>query len=421
MMDQAIFSAMQSEYCSKYACKADSTDLNKGTLLTAHIMSNVNKTDVQKSTCIIQSMLNMINGSIAYPLVLTTSYLLGHGDYWFPHKTVHYDPYPFTAVLKQTLQLNATADDGDDTTTHDLVTSTDGTICVMQKNLSEYQHRNDALSNWSSVELAMSFSCGPSTSKASQLLKLRDGHSKPDHGHNPRTEAAMSLPQFSKELPLCPADTAPYEEKELWAAFALGNFFPYDRCSDVLLGDCLWDKIMHWRTAKPRGIADTLAWTWLDNIQLRCLARVHMRVAHNATRVQRAEMKKTAISRGEYTAGDASDSDCSDFDYMDCSGCGASDEVMASQASLMECDFRPGASSYETDAMQPLQTHIAPSIHTAFTDKEVQTADSAFNEEMQSACSNLVAGKDAPHTCPKPNTKWQLQVISSHHDVRSTI
>ena len=233
-------------------------------------------------------MLNRIHGSISYPLVLTASYLMGHGDSWFPMPVTHIDPWPHSVHVRQ---LHSTACDAaagsssdpapdecpaspapgydDDNTAVDLTTTADGKFCAVGPK-ANFLARHDALSDWSFVETEMAYDCGVIRSQHARMLALQGDHPKAGlYGHSARTAAAMCLPQFIREFPLMPAEQAPPDEREAWAAFALGAFFPYDRKLSVLQGSSLWEKVAFWRANKPRGDFDTFAWRCLDNIQER--------------------------------------------------------------------------------------------------------------------------------------------------------
>ena len=157
----------------------------------------------------------------------------------------------------------------DDNTAVDLTTTADGKFCAVGPK-ANFLARHDALSDWSFVETEMAYDCGVIRSQHARMLALQGDHPKAGlYGHSARTAAAMCLPQFIREFPLMPAEQAPPDEREAWAAFALGAFFPYDRKLSVLQGSSLWEKVAFWRANKPRGDFDTFAWRCLDNIQER--------------------------------------------------------------------------------------------------------------------------------------------------------
>lgn len=94
----------------------------------------------------------------------------------------------------------------------------------------QYECRNASLHKWSPFALAMTFTFvkagGKGWTKKARMLGLTDKFPQ-NAAHNPR--AAVCIPQFFRDPPMQPDASSPSDEKEIWAAYALGNFYPYDR------------------------------------------------------------------------------------------------------------------------------------------------------------------------------------------------
>ena len=86
-----VRAAMQSEYNTSYNTKADTTSLNQAVIQIASSISTEKKTQAQAKTSVLSKMVNSMNKTIPYPLVMSAAYLLGHGDSWCPMKTAKHD------------------------------------------------------------------------------------------------------------------------------------------------------------------------------------------------------------------------------------------------------------------------------------------------------------------------------------------
>jgi hypothetical protein len=286
-----LHSAMTSEYNTKYATKADNTHNNHAVLRKAAAIANgINS--AQHGRRILTRCLNAINSTITYPLVMTASYLLGHNDHYFTHKTAVHDTALFTAALSAPVSGQVVG------VTHSMVAdaSQPGRVFAVT-NLHDYHHRHPMLSQYSPVEITIMFTCVKATTVTSRVLLLQTPHPRSrgsaPFGHNPR--ATCCLPQYIREAPCRPADgeNATAADKEAYAAFALANFYS-DRMFTALPGDTLWHKMVSWRSTRSRGDMDKLAWQMLDNIQLRLDARSLMRIDAQTTRVRRRQLQSIA-------------------------------------------------------------------------------------------------------------------------------
>lgn len=153
-----------------------------------------------------------------------------------------------------------------------------------------YLNRPSPLESWSAYEVTTSFNLVKIRSKTTSSLRLQDSSSLSDYGYQPRQ--SLSVPQPYSEAPLRPTADACIEEKNAYAAFALGNFYPYDNEQwwSVLAGDSLWSKFLCWEETKPRGDLDQLAHHILDNVQTRATARLMMKQDMSSTRLRKQHM-----------------------------------------------------------------------------------------------------------------------------------
>jgi hypothetical protein len=242
-----IASVMQSEYTAKYNSKPDNTTVNNALLVSASAMQRKEQLSGQGNTrvaaSIMAKMLNAVNGSIIYPLCITSSYLLGHGNSWFPLDTCAYD---WTTFQKRLLAKNNTssAAEHEDETNYQMLRG-DGSKVHVVGPVSQYECRHTCLDSWSPFALAMAFTFvkagGKGWTKKARELVLTDAFPH-KAGHNPRT--SNCIPQFFRDPPMYPDDSSPSDVKETWAAYALGNFCPYDRYVTYAMHHTNWSPIM---------------------------------------------------------------------------------------------------------------------------------------------------------------------------------
>jgi hypothetical protein len=290
-----------SNYCTKYNCKADATKENEATLLEAqkrqdHLLQTSKKvldddqfSPEMKAKKMLAKCQNYINGSYTVALVMVASYLLGYGDYWFPMKTVPYDHNWFKTVFMEQKQRPGGVDDLIEQETMFVLEPDieNSSVRVGHRN-DTYTWRPDELGQYSAFELAMLYNVGKITS-ASRLI-VKSGCPLIGRCYQPRR--SIVIPQFFKMAPICPSEEASVEEKDAWASFAFGNFFPFDISSywDQLQGDSLWDKYLFWKQERPRGDLDNIAHRILGNIQARCLANLEMKQEEKTTKIRRRDM-----------------------------------------------------------------------------------------------------------------------------------
>lgn len=300
---------MASEYASKYASKSDAINLNGPLLQCASVLADKTLPVERKSKLVMSKIQNHVNKAIVYPLTMQSSYLLGHGDYWWPMKTCKHDGLLFQRALKprQTAYedevFNVTFAPGNHTTPsndhpalplpHNVEDGQPATRQVQAINAETmYIHRHEALTKWSPYEMTMAFECCLANTTASSLLKVkREFPSVKQYGHKPylnkEGKPVIHIPQLFRDPPLRPDPEAPSDDKEEYAAFALGNFYPYDRLLNDLKGDQLWDKFLFWEEHRPRKEKDDFAMMCLANYQVRAQARLQMRVESKKLNMQR--------------------------------------------------------------------------------------------------------------------------------------
>ena len=287
VVDAAIASALQSEYSSKYSTKSDNTPENIRTLQVAKVLAEKNE---KTARTILTKLLNRITGSVSYPLVMLSSYLLGHGDFWFPIGTAAHNYWSFQQDLLSQ-QKGIMYEDGEVNVTLNYVLKGGKTYTSATTPVTDYKSRSPYLTQWSPVEVTMAFDLKPAKTRASRTFALIEPHPKAlIHGHNPRKD--IVLPQSFSSNPARPDDAASQEDKETYAAFALGNFYPYDRAHNDLNGTTLWDKYKYWVDTMPRGKADALAKTMLHNLDQSAQVRDLMK-AESAAVIRRFQLRKS--------------------------------------------------------------------------------------------------------------------------------
>ena len=309
----------------------------------------------------------------------------------------------------------------DETTGVELGTDEKGNYTVTGPK-ANYLARSDHLRSWSFVETEMAFSCNRIRCKASRLLPLQGTHPHASqYGHIPRSKASMCLPQFIRECPLMPSDTASPEEKDIWASFALGAFFPYDTMLEDLEGDTLWDKVTFWRAHKPRGDFDVFAFRCLDNIQERAIARLHIRQDAIARKAKWQQMRDAARATGKsFDGGDMpSDSDDSGIweAAFDDTAMGPEADLRAELQAAMAYEDIGQSSSFVFEALATFRdaTSAVP-IKTAIPSKVAFNSSRDFQKDMSRVQDQLKAGKDSIPIPPPTDTKRKLHIFTDPQD-----
>jgi hypothetical protein len=92
--------AIASEYNTKYNTKGDNTRINEHTTRIAATLNDPTKTADRKKTSLLSMCLNLLNKSIAYPLVMSAYYVCGYGDSWNPMPLASMDIQAFQTDLQ---------------------------------------------------------------------------------------------------------------------------------------------------------------------------------------------------------------------------------------------------------------------------------------------------------------------------------
>lgn len=330
MIPAEVAAAMQSEYSTKYNTKSDAINLNGAMLQCASVLADKTLPVERRSKLILSKVQNFINKAIVYPLTMSASYVLGHGDSWCPFRTRGHDSLLFQRAVKphaspydiddagctiapgnnnapQDVDANSdsTNDDHNDGADNRRTTRVQGINALVM-----YSCRNEALSDWSPYEVCMAFDCGPANTSDSRLLQVNDQFpASRDYGHKPffdrSGKPAVRIPQLFRDPPPYPDMEATHDVKDDYAAWALGNFFPFDRLFSELVGSTLWDKLQHWRMTMFRGKKDKFAMRCLDHFQQQSEARSQMRVHNKQLKVQR-RLVVAANGNGDASSDDTS-------------------------------------------------------------------------------------------------------------------
>jgi len=346
-----VRAVLQSEYNTAYNTKNETTGINQTVVNVAAGMEHRGRSLARNKTTVLSKMLNAINKTIAYPLVMSSAYLLGYGDAWCPTRFARHD---FALFQRECLGLADPYADG--TVDHVLVADSDGDGQLSASEAEDsasvdsgddgdsnygdaqfaaappqriaaidagmmYHHRSDALSDWSPFEVTMAFTCDkPSTADAKLFpLKRNIGRGGVLLAHKPRVDKskrpAVAIPQPTREHPRRPADDASSDVKQQYAAWALGNFFSDRRMAMLRPGDDddattrgksdLWSMFRRWERRLPRGEKDEFALQCINNVELRLKARALMRDDCKHARLLRRQLLDTvAPDTATYSPGD---------------------------------------------------------------------------------------------------------------------
>jgi hypothetical protein len=243
-----------------------------------------------KARALLSKFLNSVNGSYSVSLVISATHLLGYGDSWFPFDTVPFDLNAHWHGLARDFDALDAGLNPDEDEDHEIINDRNASRLHVVAAKDAYRYRCDALSSWSPYEMAMAFNVVRSRAKTVQALALKDGYPGASAGHQPRD--TMAIPRLYRDPCHKPDDSASREDKDTYAAFALGNFFPYDRMLDDLQGATLWEKYLSWVDKRPRGVRDDLALSMLHNLHIQCVAREQMREHSRTTLVRRMQLRQ---------------------------------------------------------------------------------------------------------------------------------
>lgn len=305
MIPSEVAAAMQSEYSTKYNTKSDAINLNGAMLQCASVLADKTLPIDRRSKLVLSKVQNFINKAIVYPLTMSASYVLGHGDSWCPFRTRSHDSRLFQRAVRPQPSAydidhaNCTIAPGNTNTSPNMEDNNhddadDGRPRGVQgiNAAVMYGCRNAALRKWSPYEMCMAFECGPAnTSDALLLLVNNEFPASRLYGHKPYYDRcgkpALRIPQLYRDPPPYPDASASQDVKDDYAAWALGNFFPFDEMLQHLEGGSLWDKFQNWKSSLPRGDMDRFAMRCLDHFQHQSEARSQMCIHNKQLKIQR--------------------------------------------------------------------------------------------------------------------------------------
>ena len=347
---EIINSYICSEYNTGYVTKSEERYLNQAIIKCAGGLEIGTKSIDQQRRSIIAKSLNALGKTMQFASVITSTYLLGYGDSWYPLRDEMHDFAAFTRMLQQTpsqyddervghsftMDSDLLEKDADDSTPDRNYAFTTQPF----SNVKKYQNRSPALDDWSPYELSMCFTCVSTTTKSRAEYPVAES----TLCHKPRQDrqgkhCIAVLRQF-KEHPRQPAPSSDVASKENYAAWALGNFY-----SDRLIHNLrsaqqaaddnvspLWNMLQTWRLQRPRGLRDEFAFRCLDNIENRLLAREFMRTDQRESADRQKDMRTIFYEDGD----ERKDSNDTYVDAEEDPFDGLSDDVMNRLSDLHE-------------------------------------------------------------------------------------
>ena len=233
------------------------------------------KTDDQRARSVLARAMNRITGSMSLGAIYVTHLLLGHGDSYISYDTQiinfvayvrHFYPnaadrlFP-SSTSSQLMQRAA-------------INPRDGSISLVDEVLT-FTLRSQAIASLSPVELAMTFQLTPHPESKPHPLQLDSTHPMAGtHGH--RQRSTFVIPQFLTNPPPRPDNSAPLQDKEDYAAYALSVFFNIEYTSKLPEGT-LWEKLEAWREGRSRP--RSAVFPGLDEFAVRMLANVENQAA----------------------------------------------------------------------------------------------------------------------------------------------
>lgn len=397
--------------------------MNSNLLLTASgLLDAPERSNEQKAKTMISKFLNAINGSFSIPLIMTASHLLGHGDSWFPLDTVTYDirnhwsllankysvstSMHFNSSENHEVQVEVDADDQ---------VSLDSAVHIVASKAA-YLSRCHALDDWSPFEVAMAFNITKVRSKTVAALKLlSDYPGRKDTGHQPRD--SIAIPQFYSEPPMLPVDSATDDEKNNYAAFALGNFFPYDRMLHLLEGDSLWQMYTYWVENKPRKDRDDLAVTMLKNLNVRSIALMESRQDLDEAIVRRSQLRANKATNDAYENHDSSDCEYEEIDGPSIDS-EFGDRLYDFLGAIPSCDAHlSAADAYDRAALLVVDAARIDSGHVRSSDAtRVLVPGEDFLQDLSHTMEDLSQKRDellAPPSTSGPSSVLNIRYTAS--------
>ena len=289
LLSPEVQAAICNEYCCSYSFKIDNILINIACIITASALQDLTKSPEQVARSVLAKAMNRIHGSMTMGAIYVSHLLLGHGDSYISYKTQIVNFIAYVRHFRPSHAQRLFPDASSGQLIQRLAIDSEGTTGFVNEVLT-FIKRDPALYRLSPMEMAICIQVAPHPKKKNTPFLLQEGHPMTaTHGLRPKTR--FVLPQFLHDPPPRPADTAPVEDREDYAAYALSVFYS-DKYMDRLQGATLWDKLLSWedltrRNKGPRG-AD------LDTFALRMLTNVdNMAAARLVSRKDRSTLKST--------------------------------------------------------------------------------------------------------------------------------
>ena len=289
------------EYTCSYSFKVDNTKINSATITSSCALQDLTKSPEQIARSVLSKAMNRINGSMTLGAIYVTHLIMGHGDSYLSYDTqiVNFNAYVRHLHPSHAERLFPNASSAGHLV-QTLVTNEDGSAGPVRFNneVLTFIRRHPALHKLSPVELAMAFYLDRHPKKTPLPLCLDAAHPMATtHGH--RKRSTFVLPQFVSDPPLRPADTAPLEDREAYAAYALTVFYSEHYIKD-LEGLNMWEQLRSWEDLAqqgngPRGAdLDVFALRMLKNVETMAAARAVTRENNAVLKAARAAAKAAA-------------------------------------------------------------------------------------------------------------------------------
>ena len=296
--DPDVQGAVVTEYTVKYSLKDDNTKRNDAFITSSFFLQDLTKTDDQRARSVLARAMNRITGSMTLGAIYVTHLLLGHGDSYLSYDTqiinfVAYVRHFYPAAADRLFPSSASSQ----LMQRAAVNPEDGSICLVDEVMT-FNLKNKAIASLSPVELAMTFQLTPHPESKPHPLQLDSTHPMAGtHGHRQRSK--FVVPQFLTNPPPRPDSSAPLQDKEDYAAYALSVFFNNEYLSKLPEGT-LWEKLEAWREGRcrPRSAVfpglDEFAVRMLTNVENQAAARLVIRHDAAFLKASRAAAKAAA-------------------------------------------------------------------------------------------------------------------------------
>ena len=297
LLSPEVQAAICNEYTCSYSFKIDNILINIACIITASALQDLTKTPEQIARSVLAKAMNRIHGAMTMGAIYVSHLLLGHGDSYISYKTQIVNFIAYVRHFKPSHAQRLFPDASSGQLIQRLTIDSEGSAGFVNEVLT-YVRRDPALYRLSPLEMAMCIQLAPHPKNKTTPFLLQLGHPMAvTHGVRPKTR--FVLPQFLSDPPPRPADSAPVEDREDYAAYARSVFYS-DKFLDRLEGPTLWDQLLFWedqtRQKKgPRGAElDAFALRMLKNVENMAAARLVSRKNRSVLRATRAAARAAA-------------------------------------------------------------------------------------------------------------------------------